>query len=197
MKKAIIITYPQQTFVGCLYGIDYDKLCKLAEFRASKGVVLKRFKTIEYKDKADLLAKLDKLKITSECEITLAMYEAEIKSHFGLSKENDYNIFLLIELARNWGIIDKQLEYDLTWEQGQELYSEFEKSTFDDSNMDYAECLYKFFESKQVEQKQEPSQELIDQATDLIVSMVSHEDFTGVAEIVANIPNEKFKRFLP
>jgi hypothetical protein len=81
IKKAIIVTHPSNQFGGCLYGLDYNKLCLLAEFRAKiRGSIKARFKTIEYKDINDLL-KLNypKYKITEE------MYQHEISSYFELN----------------------------------------------------------------------------------------------------------------
>ncbi len=43
---------------------------------------------------------------------------------------NPYLIFLTIELARNLGVIPKDLEYDLTWEKGEKLFEIFETSSF-------------------------------------------------------------------
>lgn len=55
-----------------------------------------------------------------------------------------YQIFLMVELARIAGVIDRELEYDTTWAMGQMLYSEFENSDFDDSNQPEYECIEKF-----------------------------------------------------
>lgn len=61
---------------------------------------------------------------------------------------NGYGIFLMIELARCLNLIDKELEYDLTWEQGRGLYDEFEGSAFDDENKGEYECITNFLKSK-------------------------------------------------
>ncbi len=57
---------------------------------------------------------------------------------------NGYEIFLMVELARIKGIIPKELEYDLTWEKGIELYNEFYASTFNDESKGEHECIEAF-----------------------------------------------------
>ena len=54
----------------------------------------------------------------------------------------------MIELARCLGLIDKELEYDTTWDEGMELYAEFENSKFDDSNQPEYECIEAFLRDK-------------------------------------------------
>lgn len=61
---------------------------------------------------------------------------------------NGYGIFLMIELARIAGIIPKDLEYDLTWERGEELHMEFETSKFNDSYKPEYECMEEFLKTK-------------------------------------------------
>ena len=60
-----------------------------------------------------------------------------------------YSTFLMIELARCANVIDPKLEYDLTWEQGQALQSEFEESKYDDSDKDEYECIQEWLEATQ------------------------------------------------
>jgi len=59
---------------------------------------------------------------------------------------NGYNIFLMIELARAYNIIDPKLEYDTTWEIGEKLYSQFEASTHNDENLGEYECIENFLQ---------------------------------------------------
>jgi hypothetical protein len=61
---------------------------------------------------------------------------------------NGYEIFLMIELARCVGLIDKKLEYDLTWNKGCELYQEFETSEFNDTHKPEYDCMVNFLKSK-------------------------------------------------
>ena len=61
---------------------------------------------------------------------------------------NGYGIYLMIELAKIYGVIEKELEYDLTWEQGQGLHQEFVGSEFDDSHEPEYECMVAFLKSK-------------------------------------------------
>ena len=52
-----------------------------------------------------------------------------------------YQIFLMVELARIAGIIEKDLEYDTTWETACRLYSEFLGGKYDiDTEPEY-ECI--------------------------------------------------------
>ena len=60
---------------------------------------------------------------------------------------NGYGIFLMIELARVNNIIDKELEYDLTWEKGEQLYQEFLDSAHNENNVGEYECLKNFLQS--------------------------------------------------
>lgn len=55
-----------------------------------------------------------------------------------------YQIFVMVELARIAGLIEKTLEYDTTWEKAEKLYSEFQSSEFDDPNEPEYECIEKF-----------------------------------------------------
>ena len=61
---------------------------------------------------------------------------------------NGYQIFLIIELARLAGIIPKNLEYDVTWAKGIDIYHEFKKSKFNNSNEGLYECMKEFVEDK-------------------------------------------------
>lgn len=57
---------------------------------------------------------------------------------------NGYNIFLMVELARIAGIIPKDLEYDLTWEKGEELFDNFRLGEFNDPNKPEYNCIEEF-----------------------------------------------------
>ena len=59
-----------------------------------------------------------------------------------------YQIFLTIELARIAGIIDVQLQYDTTWEQGEALFKEFEGSEFNNPNVPEYEAIEAFVNDK-------------------------------------------------
>ena len=61
---------------------------------------------------------------------------------------NAYSIFLMIELAKNANLINLNLEYDLMWGKGGELYSEFEKSTFNVDTKSEYDCIVAFLEDK-------------------------------------------------
>jgi hypothetical protein len=60
---------------------------------------------------------------------------------------NGYSIFLMIELARAYNIIDKELEYDLTWEKGEQLYQELLASAHNDNHLGEYECIENFLKS--------------------------------------------------
>lgn len=80
--KAIIVTHPQQSFISCLYGLEYEKLCLLAEFRAlNKESIQKRFKTVEY-DTEEQLSKKIRNKVNGMYKITPEQYNFEIKNYF-------------------------------------------------------------------------------------------------------------------
>lgn len=82
--KAIIVTHPTQNWKACLYGLDYDKLSLLAEFRANNTkTIKKRYSTVTYTDATELLKKYNANKISCLC-ITESMYQAEIGSYFKL-----------------------------------------------------------------------------------------------------------------
>ena len=58
-----------------------------------------------------------------------------------------YQIFLMVELARIAGIIEKDLEYDTTWETACRLYSEFLGGKYDiDTEPEY-ECIEEFLKN--------------------------------------------------
>lgn len=59
-----------------------------------------------------------------------------------------YSIFLMVELARALNVIDRKLEYDLTWEKAQDLYTDFEGSDYNDSDKGEYECIEDFLENE-------------------------------------------------
>lgn len=111
---------------------------------------------------------------------------------------NGYNIFLMVEFARLHGIIDPQLEYDLTWEQGQKLYAEFEQSAFNVPSLDLGECFMQFIQSK--ESKFLPltaTQELIDQTLVEIQKDVNCGDLTAIEGMLQLVSAQLLKDYLP
>jgi hypothetical protein len=70
---------------------------------------------------------------------------------FGTTKANymdGYGIFLMIELARLAGLIDPNLEYDLTWVMGQNLYTDYSASKFNDTYEPEYERMTKYLKNK-------------------------------------------------
>ena len=59
-----------------------------------------------------------------------------------------YGVFLIVEIARDMGIINRALESDLTWEQACGLYEEFEESEFDNDTKGEYECIQDFLKTK-------------------------------------------------
>lgn len=57
-----------------------------------------------------------------------------------------YRVFLMIELARIQGIIPKDLEYDTTWERGENLIKQFAYSKFNRVDEPEYECIEAFLE---------------------------------------------------
>lgn len=55
-----------------------------------------------------------------------------------------YGVFLIVEMAREMGIIDKELETDLTWEQASRFYDLFEGSKFDVDTQGEYMCIHDF-----------------------------------------------------
>lgn len=58
-----------------------------------------------------------------------------------------YHIFVMIELARIAGLIEKELEYDTTWEMAEKLYSEFQGGKFDIDTEPEIECIEAFLKN--------------------------------------------------
>ena len=84
-----------------------------------------------------------------------------------------YQIFLMVELARLVGLIEQQLEYDTSWEMGEKLYSEFEKSKYNDSFEPEYECIENFLNNYGNEQ---------------------FEAFLTICEKVGDNPSEKYTK---
>jgi len=61
-----------------------------------------------------------------------------------IDSDKAYSIYLMIELAKVHGVIPKELEYDLTYKQGEELYEAYEKSAFNDADQSEYECIEAF-----------------------------------------------------
>ena len=61
---------------------------------------------------------------------------------------SQYNVFLMVELAKEKGIIDTELEYDLMWETGCGLINEFEKSKFNSDKQGLYDCISEFLRYK-------------------------------------------------
>lgn len=58
--------------------------------------------------------------------------------------KNPYGVFLTIEIARILGVIPKDLEYDLTWDKGTDLYQEFHISKHNDTTRSEYGCIEEF-----------------------------------------------------
>jgi len=81
-KKAIIVTHPTQRFKAVLLGLDYEKLCMLAQFRyAMKRTIKRRFKTVQYYSLHDLNKQTFGI---NAYIITEKQYQQEIKSYFNI-----------------------------------------------------------------------------------------------------------------
>ena len=65
-----------------------------------------------------------------------------------IMEQNAYPIFLMIELARVKAVIDTELEHDLTWDRGIELYNEFSGHQFDDEDKPLYDCIVEFINNK-------------------------------------------------
>lgn len=61
----------------------------------------------------------------------------------------NYDFYLFSRLILNAGLIDKDLEYDLAFEETSGLYDSFTDSIFDDGNVDLYQCILNFIEWKQ------------------------------------------------
>jgi len=57
---------------------------------------------------------------------------------------NPYGVFLMIEAARIYGLINRDLEYDLTWEKGVELYNQYTVSGYDNINHAEYDCIFEW-----------------------------------------------------
>lgn len=59
-----------------------------------------------------------------------------------------YSKYLILSLAQANNVIDKELEYDLAWEEAGELLEEFEASEYDDPNCGEYEAMSNFLKNK-------------------------------------------------
>jgi len=57
---------------------------------------------------------------------------------------NPYGVFLMIELGRLQGVIEKELEYDRMFEQAQGMYNEYESSEFNTEDKGEYDCIHSF-----------------------------------------------------
>jgi hypothetical protein len=55
-----------------------------------------------------------------------------------------YSAFLMVNLAKQFGLIKFELEYDLQWEEGIRLYHEFRASGLDDERMSEHDAIVNF-----------------------------------------------------
>lgn len=60
----------------------------------------------------------------------------------------NYNFYLFSRLILDSGLVDAQLEYDLSYDEIVELYDSFTDSIFDDGNKDLYGCILEFIEWK-------------------------------------------------
>ena len=62
--------------------------------------------------------------------------------------EMGYHYYLMLELAKCYGIIPMNGAYDEAWGKAQQLYAEFQESDFDDANFSEYECIENFLRTK-------------------------------------------------
>lgn len=55
-----------------------------------------------------------------------------------------YQVFVMIELAKVYNVLDSQQEYDSQWEMGERLFVEFDTSEFNDPKQPEYDCMEKF-----------------------------------------------------
>lgn len=60
-----------------------------------------------------------------------------------------YNFYLFSRLILDAGLVDDQLEYDLSFDEIVDLYDSFTNSVFDDGDKDLYGCILEFIEWKQ------------------------------------------------
>jgi hypothetical protein len=58
-----------------------------------------------------------------------------------------YGVFLIAELGRLKGVLDKDSEYDLLWETASGMYKEFEKSEFNVDTKGEYDCIVDYLNS--------------------------------------------------
>jgi hypothetical protein len=62
---------------------------------------------------------------------------------------NGYNVYLMIQLAHEVGVLARDLEYDILWSAGEQLYKEFEDSSYFEDDFPEYECILNFLSTKQ------------------------------------------------
>jgi hypothetical protein len=77
--------------------------------------------------------------------LEIGFFTAESKQKLST---NGYSIYLMIELAKCYGLLEKETEYDILWEEGKSLYAQFEQSKFDDPKKGEYDCIEEFLKSK-------------------------------------------------
>lgn len=60
-----------------------------------------------------------------------------------------YSIFLMVNLAKQFGLIEFEQEYDLQWAEGWVLYEDFSGSSFNDEGVSEYEAIVNFLKQKQ------------------------------------------------
>mgnify|MGYP003121589292 CR=1 FL=1 len=69
-----------------------------------------------------------------------------INGDVGSNAMTNYSIYLMIELAKAANVLPKEMEYDLAWNRGHELYDRFTKSDWDDKDISEYQCILNFLE---------------------------------------------------
>lgn len=70
-----------------------------------------------------------------------------------------YSQFMIIEIAQNFDVIEKDLEYDLMWVKGAGLLKQFEESEFNVDTKSEHDCMIDFMYAKQQEIKRRKEEE--------------------------------------
>ena len=106
---------------------------------------------------------------------------------------NQYPIFITYQLAVNFDIICKDLEYDLAWGEAQELYEEFEDGVFDvDTKSEYDAIVDFMYDKRQkllaiklAKEEEERKTKLIGSRT---VSVIATRTYSKYVEITVEVP---------
>jgi hypothetical protein len=62
---------------------------------------------------------------------------------------NGCSIYLMIQLAQSMGVMSKEIEYDLAWMQGEDLYREYEESEYNKDTTGEYQCIHDFLSTKE------------------------------------------------